>query len=202
MRTILASASPRRKEILRQLTPEFEVIPSDGEEIITKTEPSEIVVELASQKAENVIKKVGDSDEGLLLIAADTIVAHQGKILGKPKDEEDAYRMLESLSGDMHQVYTGVCLIHRSAGKEIRHTFFEKTDVEFYPMSGEEIRDYIATDDPMDKAGSYGIQTGCARYIRGISGDYDNVVGMPLGRLYHELKDMDIVLRQTAMGEE
>ncbi len=194
MKTILASASPRRREILKQLIPEFEVIPSDGEEIITKTDPSDIVMELADRKADNVKGKVENTGDDLLIIAADTIVVHQGEILGKPKDEDDAFRMLKSLSGDVHQVHTGMCLIHREKGEEEKYTFFEKTIVEFYHMSEKEIRDYIATGDPMDKAGSYGIQTGCARYIMGILGDYNNVVGMPLGRLYHELKIMGVEL--------
>ncbi|MCD8148962.1 MAG: Maf family protein [Clostridiales bacterium] len=195
-RIILASASPRRKELLARLGAEFEVIPSGGEEVITKEIPSEIVMELAAQKAGAVAKEVreeygrsakGISEECVLAIGADTIVVNEGKILGKPADEADACRMLRSLSGKTHQVYTGVCLIRLETEKCEEHTFFEETNVTFYPMTEEEIRDYVDTKDPLDKAGAYGIQGICGKYIRGIQGDYNNVVGLPVARLYHEM---------------
>ncbi len=219
MRVILASASPRRRELLAQIVPEFEVIPSDGEEIVTEENPQDIVTELAAQKAQYAAEKLtsekdtrteDEADvprEEMLVIGADTIVVKDGLILGKPEDEADAFRMLSLLSGETHQVYTGVCLIGIAAdGKGMPgsqdggddnaqkclsriKTFYEETDVEFYPMSGEEIRNYIATGDPMDKAGAYGIQSGCARYVRGIKGDYNNVVGLPVARLYHEIEN-------------
>lgn len=186
MKIILASASPRRKELLTQIGIEFEIIPSQGEEHITKELPSEIVLELARQKAAFVVDSL-QQDEALI-IGSDTIVACDDQILGKPRDEEDAYRMLSSLQGREHQVYTGVCMLKKSAGTIEERSFFEKTDVIFYPMTEKEIRDYIDTKDPFDKAGSYGIQGACARYIKGIRGDYNNVVGLPAGRLYQELK--------------
>lgn len=181
---ILASASPRRRELLMQMGLEFTVIPSKGEEIITRTVPSEVVMELAAQKAREVADR---SDENTCIIGADTIVVRDGEILGKPKDEEDACRMLSMLAGTTHQVYTGVCLINKKSGEEELRTFYEATDVEFYPMSETEIRDYVATGEPMDKAGAYGIQGKCAVFIKGIRGDYNNVVGLPIARLYHEL---------------
>lgn len=211
MRIILASASPRRRELLTQMGLTFEVIPSKGEEIITKQCPSEVVMELAEQKASEIAAQFADArkiveeetesnldvreimeketkvDLDVLVIGADTVVVKDGQILGKPGDEADAVRMLTLLQGSTHQVYTGVCLIHYSNGQEIRHTFYEATDVEFYPMSEAEIRSYVATKEPMDKAGAYGIQGKCAVYIRGIRGDYNNVVGLPIARLYHEL---------------
>ncbi len=201
MKVILASASPRRRELLTQIVPDFEVIPSEGEEIITKEDPPQIVMELAAQKAESVAQKLSaqkltarkdetaDSDDEMLIIGADTIVVLDGQILGKPVDEADACRMLRALSGNTHQVYTGVCLILMlpGTGEYSLRTFYEKTDVTFYPMTEEEIRDYIETGDPMDKAGAYGIQSGCGKYIRGINGDYNNVVGLPVARLFHEI---------------
>ncbi|MCD8217580.1 MAG: Maf family protein [Clostridiales bacterium] len=186
-RIILASASPRRKELLARLGAEFEVIPSGGEEVITKEIPSEIVMELAAQKAGTVAEELKKNTEHILIIGADTIVVNDGKILGKPADEADACRMLRSLSGKTHQVYTGVCLIRLETEKCEKHTFFEETDVTFYPMTEEEIREYVATKDPLDKAGAYGIQGVCGKYIRGIQGDYNNVVGLPVARLYHEM---------------
>lgn len=183
MEIILASASPRRKELLEQIGMEFTVIPAKGEEHITKKEPEEVVMELSLQKAEEVAK--GASKEAFV-IGADTVVAYQGKILGKPKDEEDACRMLQELSGNIHEVYTGVTLIDNKS-KEV-HTFYEKTSVTMYPIEDEEIRNYIATKEPMDKAGAYAIQGIGAKFIRRIEGDYCNVVGLPVGRLYQEIR--------------
>lgn len=181
---VLASASPRRRELLAQMGLDFEIVPSKGEEVITKEQPDEVVMELALQKAREVAAGFGD---GTLIIGADTVVVKDGKILGKPADEDDAVRMLKMLQGTSHQVYTGVCLIKKEDGKEREESFFEATDVEFYPMSREEILAYVRTGEPMDKAGAYGIQGKCAVYIRGIRGDYNNVVGLPIARLYHEM---------------
>ena len=122
-----------------------------------------------------------------LIIGSDTIVAVDGQILGKPKDAEDAKRMLRMLQGRAHEVYTGVTVLR--GGTEERRTFHEETKVLFFPMTEEDIETYVATNDPLDKAGAYGIQGFCARYIQGIEGDYNNVVGLPVGRLYQEIKD-------------
>lgn len=186
MKIILGSASPRRKELLERMGLAFEVIPSKGEEIITKKLPSEVVTELAQQKANVVLHELSGND--LLIIGADTIVAYGHQILGKPADEEDAYRMLHTLSGKTHQVYTGVCLLRIRPDGQTEHLFYEKTDVTFYPMTDREIWEYIRTGDPMDKAGSYGIQGVFGKYVREIHGDYNNVVGLPIARLYQEMK--------------
>ena len=186
MKLILASASPRRKELLGKIGLEFNIIPAKGEEVVTKNLPWEVVEELSFQKA----KEIADMQmEECIVIGSDTIVAKGEKIMGKPKDEADAYQMLSEIAGDVHQVYTGVTLIR--TGKESKViTFAEKTDVYLYPMSDEEIYAYIATKDPMDKAGAYGIQGDFAIHVKGIEGDYYNVVGLPIGKVYQELKQL------------
>ena len=166
---ILASASPRRKEILELADLKFDVMPSDAQEITTKTAPNEVVMELASIKAKDIYKK---SEKQSMIVGADTVVAYQGQILGKPTDEADAKRMLTMLSGQTHEVYTGVCVIEDGEAK----TFYEETKVTFYEISEDEIERYIETGEPMDKAGSYGIQGKAAVFIKGIEGDYYNVV--------------------------
>lgn len=185
MKIILASASERRRELLNKMGWEFEVLPSGKEEKITKEEPWEAVMELAQQKATDI---AGQIREEALVIGADTIVVRNGRFMGKPKDKKEAEQMIRELSGAAHQVYTGVCLIRAGNGTPEKKTFYEKTDVLFYPMTEQEIRDYIATEEPFDKAGAYAIQGTCAKYIKGISGDYNNVVGLPVARLYQELK--------------
>ena len=170
---ILASASPRRKEILELADLKFDVMPSDAQEITTKTAPNEVVMELASIKAKDIYKK---SEKQSMVVGADTVVAYQGQILGKPTDEADAKRMLTMLSGQTHEVYTGVCVIEDGKTK----TFYEETKVTFYEISDEQIDRYIKTGEPMDKAGSYGIQGKAAVFIKGIEGDYYNVVGFPI----------------------
>ncbi len=185
MRIVLASASPRRKELLKQIEIEFEVCVSEVEEIITETVPAKVVEELSAQKAEAVFKKIAGD---VLVIGADTVVAFGDTILGKPKSEEEARGMLLSLQGREHQVYTGVTLYSRVDGKENCNTFSECTRVKFYPMTDNEITQYIKSYEPMDKAGAYGIQGLGARYVEKIEGDYNNVVGLPIARLYQELK--------------
>ena len=205
-RIILASASPRRRELLAQIGLEFEVRVSDVEEKITSKEPGTIVEELARQKAEAVLASVKekavegiapegiapeetDADE-LLVIGADTVVAYGEKILGKPKDEQEARKMLTMLSGHTHKVYTGVCLLHRTKKGVERKGFHEETKVSLWNMTPEEIAFYISTGEPMDKAGAYGIQGIFARYVKEIAGDYNNIVGLPVGRLYQEIRKM------------
>ncbi|MGN0151925.1 MAG: Maf family protein [Wujia sp.] len=204
---ILASGSPRRRELLALAGYEFQVIVSEVDEIVTKTIPAEVVEELSQQKAMDVYRiymetygnNIDKEEEPVIIIGADTVVSVDGRILGKPKSEEEAYEMLRTLQGNSHEVYTGVTLVRQQAGAVddrmteavpgIR-TFHECTKVTFYPMTDAEIWAYIGTRDPMDKAGAYGIQSGAARYIRGIEGDYNNVVGLPVARLYHELQSM------------
>ncbi len=185
-RIILASQSPRRRELLTQIGLKFEVIPSTVEEVITSTNSVEVVQELAQQKARDVAEVAGRemAKDSLLVIGADTIVVYEGKILGKPEDKEDAVRMLAMLQGKEHSVYTGVALL--TGEQEI--IFAEETRVQMCPMTLEEIAWYVNTGEPMDKAGAYGIQGLCARFVRQIQGDYNNVVGLPVGRIYQELK--------------
>jgi len=196
-RIILASASPRRKEILAQAGLSFEVICADCEECSSHTEPTQYVQEIARRKADAVAEKCGVKSiesahnarekQDVLIIAADTVVVHRGKILGKPLDQEDAFHMLSILQGDSHYVYTGVALFYRTVeGREKVCTFSEGTQVHVAPVSSEALRAYISTGEPMDKAGGYGIQGGFARYIQGIHGDYYNVVGFPLCRFFQE----------------
>ena len=186
MKLILASASPRRKELLGKIGLEFDIIPAKGEEVITQTLPWEVVKELSFQKA----KEIADMQaEECIVIGSDTIVAKGEQIMGKPKDEEDAFRMLSEIADDIHQVYTGVTLIRTGENPKLV-TFAEKTDVYLYPISDKEIKAYIATKDPMDKAGAYGIQGDFAIHVKGIEGDYYNVVGLPIGKVYQELKQL------------
>lgn len=192
MRYILASASPRRRELLTQAGISFDVIPSSIKEQITETIPHDIVMELASQKAGDVYGRLCSdgkhhTEEDLTVIGADTIVVYRNEILGKPGGKEEAYDMLSLLADRTHQVYTGVSLIIRKKGKELRRTFYEKTDVTLYPVAKEDLRTYVESGDPLDKAGAYGIQGAFAIHIKGINGDYNNVVGLPIGRLYQEL---------------
>lgn len=192
---ILASASPRRLELLRQVGIEPEVEPSHVNEVITSTVPDQVVMELSRQKAEDIAAL--HKDEDVIVIGADTVVAFDGKILGKPKDKEDAIRMIDMLQGHIHQVYTGVTLVlcgklsGKGAGSVDNRTkiltFAEKTDVHVCPMTGEQILAYVETGEPMDKAGAYGIQGYFAAWVREISGDYNNVVGLPVGRIYRTI---------------
>ena len=186
MKLILASASPRRKELLAKTGLAFDIIPAKGEETITKTIPAEVVMELSLQKAKEIAEQ---QTEDCIIIGADTIVAKGDRIMGKPKDREDAFRMLDMISDDCHQVYTGVTII-RTGEKAETITFAEKTDVYLYPISQQDIVAYIESGDPMDKAGAYGIQGDFAVHVKGIEGDYYNVVGLPIGRVYQELKKM------------
>ena len=229
---ILASASPRRRELLSQIGLDFEVVVSETEEKITSTEPAKVVEELSAQKAEAVweklfsmmasqgsvtdaerleegsgVSRTDESSEGFdpeqtsgettitdnVVLGADTVVACDGKILGKPADTEAAAAMLTMLQGRGHEVYTGVTILYEENGERKTLTFHEKTTVHFYPMTDAQIREYVATGDPMDKAGAYGIQGLCARYISGIVGDYNNVVGLPVGRVYQELHGLQTV---------
>ena len=186
MELILASASPRRKELLEKIGLPFTVQPAKGEERITQKSPAAVVMELSRQKAEEI---AAAQTEDCIIIGADTVVARGDKIMGKPKDAADAKQMLRSIADDCHQVYTGVTLIRKGAHPQ-SVTFQEKTDVFLYPISDAELDAYIASGDPMDKAGAYGIQGDFAIYVKRIAGDYYNVVGLPIGRVYQELKRM------------
>lgn len=192
MKYILASASPRRKELLAQAGFTFDVCPSGAEERIEGESPAKIVEGLAALKARDIFdKSLGSMTEDFTVIGADTVVAYQGEILGKPTDQEEALAMLSMLADRTHQVYTGVCLIQMKGEKKYTRRFHVCTQVTFYPVSREELLSYIRTGDPMDKAGSYGIQGPFAVHIKEIQGDYNNVVGLPIAKLYHELREME-----------
>lgn len=194
MKYILASASPRRSELLAQAGLAFEVCPSGAEEKITGSSPSEIVEELAALKAGDIFSKLENPlSEDVTVIGADTVVSYNGEILGKPGDEDEALDMLSMLADRTHQVYTGVCLITSKNGKKTARTFHECTQVTFYPITREELKSYIASGDPMDKAGAYGIQGPFAVHVKEIRGDYNNVVGLPIARLYQEMKKADLI---------
>ena len=192
---VLASGSPRRKELLAKTGLKFSVVVSGGEEKAETSDPAETVEKLSLDKASAVADLLQAVKEPQLIIGADTVVACDGEILGKPSDREDAFRMLWKLQGQTHQVYTGVTLLLKKKHTWQAHTFSEKTDVQFYPVSREELLAYIETGEPMDKAGSYGIQGGFGIYVKGICGDYNNVVGLPVGRLVYELKKLGIDIR-------
>ena len=197
---ILASGSPRRKQLLTQTGFEFEICISQCEEKITSHDPKKVCMELSLQKALDVASMIKAynqkhddiaSDRDLIIIGADTIVAIDDEILGKPKDDDEAVQMLKKLSGKEHDVYTGVSFVFMSSdGRVGEHSFYERTGVSVYDLDDDEIRDYVDSGEPLDKAGAYGIQGSFAKYIKEISGDYFNVVGLPVARLYHELKEL------------
>ena len=186
---ILASGSPRRKELLLQIGIVPEIIVSHVEEKITSDVPAEVVMSLAEQKAVDVAKEM---PEGTVILGSDTVVAADGKILGKPKSHEEAYEMIRRLAGRSHQVYTGVCLVKKGPEGEADTvvSFYDETDVNVSPMTEKEIREYADSEEPMDKAGSYAVQGIFARYIDGLKGSYANVMGLPVHLVYQELKKL------------
>ncbi len=191
MRIILASGSPRRRELLDLAGVSYEVMPSEKEEIIRSTVPEEVVKELSLMKASDVAEThfLGKAGEEFLVIGADTVVACDDEILGKPKNEENAKEMLGRLSGRSHSVFTGIALLWIKDGriwKTVNKAVETKVMVE--PMSEEEIEGYVATGEPMDKAGAYAIQGKFAPYITGIEGDYYNVMGFPICTVMREIK--------------
>ena len=184
---ILASGSPRRREILEQVGIAHTVMVSEIDERITKSKPEQVVMELATQKSEDVASKVTEG----VVIGADTVVAFDGHILGKPKSEEDAFLMLKTLSGCIHSVFTGVCMILKKDGATVdKSIFYEETKVTMCEMTKEEIEDYIVGKEPMDKAGAYGIQGEAGMFIERIDGDYYNVVGLPIAKVVQEMKHL------------
>lgn len=189
---ILASASPRRRELLTQIGAEFEVIPAKGEEIPASAKPEQAVLELSRQKAEEVAGTLSREAGNIVVLGADTVVSLDGNILGKPKDKEDAARMLGMLNGREHSVFTGVTMIARSVHSEEIISFYQETKVFMYPMTSRQIQAYTDTGEPMDKAGSYGIQGKGAVYIEKIAGDYNNVVGLPVAAIYQKLEKTGI----------
>ena len=188
MNIILASGSPRRKELLAQAGFDFEVEVSNADENVAEESPTEMVEELAARKAEAVVNLHNKKEDNCLVIGADTIVAFENRILGKPKDSADAVRMVSMLQGSTHQVYTGVAL--RSAEREA--VFCERTDVQFAPISEEELQRYLDEAAFLDKAGAYAIQEEDARFVTRIEGCPSNVVGLPVQRVYAALREFGL----------
>jgi septum formation protein len=180
---VLGSQSPRRKELLSWLNIKFEIVTADLDEISNEIDPQKIALDLALQKARAVKEKCKASDNNFI-IAADTIVVLQNEIYGKPKDRNDAERILHELEGKTHQVITGVCFCY--AG--IEHAFFDQTDVTFNSISSDIMKNYLDTNDSLDKAGAYGIQGPSLTFISKINGSFSNVVGFPLDKVITELQ--------------
>ena len=189
-RIVLASGSPRRKEILAGIGASYDVIVSDCDESTELTDPSELVKKLSGRKAEAVAK---DLTGPVIVIGADTVVAYGGTILGKPKDRADARRMISMLADDTHQVYTGVSLVIKEETGERREiSFAECSEVEVDAMTDRQIEEYLDTREGEDKAGSYAVQGIFAVHIKGIRGDYFNIVGLPVAAIYKRLYEIGI----------
>lgn len=187
-RIILASNSPRRREILEQAGMNFQIIPSKCEEIISATDPESVVKELALLKANDVANQYKDNT---IVIGADTVVANMGNILGKPADELEAVNMIMNLQGHSHDVYTGVAIVIKEKnGNTQTLCFSENTKVRIADMTKEQVMNYVLSGEPMDKAGSYAIQGKFAKYVYSIEGDYYNVVGFPICRFRLEMKKL------------
>ncbi len=204
MRIVLASASPRRKELLANIGIKYDVCVSDADESSLEKDPRKLVSILSEKKALSVLRGLesGKFDIGadagketLCVIGCDTLVYQENGagILGKPHSEAEAFEMLSSLQGGYHDVFSGVTILVSGLKTPVKRSFTEQTRVHFSPMSDVEIADYIKTGEPMDKAGAYGIQGYCSRYIEGIEGDYFNVVGLPVSHLYRELRSLGAV---------
>lgn len=183
---ILASKSPRRKELLSFITEDFTIIPAVKDEVADETLPPE---EYVRQLAVNKAAEVYENRENDCVIGSDTVVEANGEIFGKPKDAADAFRMLRTLSGSTHRVHTGVCVILNGE----KHSFTESTSVRFFELSDDEINAYIASGEPFDKAGAYGIQDKGALLVESIEGDYYNIMGLPAGKLNKLLKQLGVV---------
>ncbi len=201
---ILASGSPRRRELLTQIGIEYTVLPAKGEEVITTAVPGDATEELSRQKAREVFERItGDpqlqkeyfaNKKMIVVIGADTVVSYKNKILGKPKNREDAAQTLKMLSGDVHQAITGVTVIWMDLeGNRGNFSFHSTTDVHFAEVTEEEIASYLATGDADDKAGSYGIQGLFGRYVTEIRGEFANVMGLPVAALYASLKKNHLI---------
>ncbi|MFC2947963.1 Maf family protein [Virgibacillus sediminis] len=182
---ILASSSPRRKELLSQVNIPFTLRKQDIDESqVTSQDPVEKVKQLAILKGRNI--PIHQPDE--VILSADTVVSYQNNIFEKPADQEEAKKMISTLSGDVHEVYTGVLL----RTEEEEAVIVERTEVEFWPLTEEEINWYIATEEPYDKAGAYGIQHLGAMFVKQVKGDYYNVVGLPISRVVRELRRFSV----------
>jgi septum formation protein len=194
MNLILASASPRRAELLRSAGLDFDSAPANVDEEVFPGEASETLVSRLSQRKAEAVSGLYPSS---IILAADTVVEHDGEILGKPADAEEALRMLTALSGDAHEVMTGFTL-RIPNGKQV--TEVVTTEVEFRELTPNEIASYVESGEPMDKAGAYGIQSGAAGFVRSIRGSYTNVVGLPLAEVLEFLRRTDILVCNRDQG--
>lgn len=184
---ILASKSPRRKELLENAGFNISILPSDADENISESNPTELVKKLSFLKAESVYNNVKEKNSlGAIVLGADTVVYANGEILGKPKDKEEAREMIKMLEGKVHSVFTGFTLFFAN-GESI--TDYSETKVYVYPMTDDDIEEYISTDEPYDKAGAYGIQGIFGKYVEKIEGDYQNVVGLPVSKILWTIKN-------------
>ncbi len=192
---ILASASPRRRELLGQMGLEFLVVPSGADENVAETDPEKKVELLAERKAEEVFERLRRERPEIspVVIGSDTLVAIDGEILGKPADREEAIAMIALLQGKTHEVSTGVSIFWEQEGQPRRETFCSTTRVEVYPMTRADIEAYADTGEPYDKAGGYGIQGRFCVWVKGICGDYDTVVGLPAAALYQKLRKLELL---------
>ncbi len=187
MKIILASKSPRRKELIAHLGIPFEIITAEASEEVEKLTPKKAVMEISKRKA-LAVAEIYSLKEEEIIMGADTVVALDNVILGKPKSRADAFETLSFLSGKTHEVYTGVTLVYLKEGKKCKKSFYEKTKVTFAPLTADEINRYLDINEYSDKAGSYAIQGVFSAHVTGIKGDYNNVVGLPVARIYNELK--------------
>lgn len=196
-RILLASSSPRRIELLRKFNIDFDIVPSSFEEKIFEMDPISLAIDMAKGKALNVAKNI---NRDFIIISADTIVTKDGKVFGKPKDEEDAIKMLKELSGSTHEVVTAICVY--DLGKGILKCDFEKTEVVFKELTEQEILDYINTKEPFDKAGAYAIQGIGSLFVKSINGCYFNVVGLPIFKLDQLLREVGVNLLKGSVSFE
>lgn len=190
MRIVLASGSPRRKELLGRICPRFDIIKSQKEEKTSAVRPFAVVKALAAQKA----REVADCCAApVAVIGSDTVVAVGNVILGKPRDAADAMRMLSLLSGRTHYVYTGVCVIIKDEKGCRERVYYERSGVVMREIGEREAGEYVATGEPMDKAGAYAVQGGAAKFVEKVLGDYDTVVGLPVGSLEALLREEGVI---------
>lgn len=189
MRVVLASNSPRRKELLHQIFDSFDVIKSDfNEEVVDEKNPEKLVKVLSSKKAEEVFDRIESKESELLVIGGDTLVYFDGQVLGKPKDEKDAYNTLKKLQGNKNKVYSAFTVILKKGSKLKKETVLSKSIVTMKTMADEEIEEYIKTGEPMDKAGSFSVQGIGNKFVDSIEGAYNSVIGLDIEKLKEVLE--------------
>ncbi len=196
MKLYLASGSPRRRELLTAAGLAFEIRPCSSPEETAAVTPVQTVRDLSTHKARAGFADIindADDDNEFAVLGADTIVVIDDEIMGKPKDDAEARQILKKLSGRTHRVYTGVCILVRKNGKTRKKTFYERTSVTMYPITDAELDDYLASGEHMDKAGAYAIQGLAVKFVRRISGDYSNIVGLPVARVCRELANLHVL---------